>query len=88
MTYTNWALIVQVIFGLQTGVVVPDMMWSFPLSALRLTQTRPQLSVHMFLSVPDVTAPRGNPVNVTACPVRLLFCQAVTELFLMDEHTQ
>lgn len=52
-----------------------------PLSIIGLTQTLAQLSVHMFMSVPDLTAPWGNPVNVTARPVVL--SEAVTELFLM-----
>lgn len=57
------------------GIVTPDMERSSPLSILGVTQTLAQLSVHMFPSVPDLTAPGGNPVNVTACPVKPLFCQ-------------
>lgn len=64
-----------VFLGLSTSVVGPDMEKASPMSILRLTQPLAQLSVHMLMSVPDLTALRGNPVNVTACQVRPLFCQ-------------
>lgn len=70
-----------------TGVIVHDMKRAFPSQILGLIRTLEQSSVHMFLSVPDLTAHSGNPVNVTACPVRpLVLSEAVAGLFLTDQH--
>lgn len=70
-----------------TGVIKHDMKRASPLQILGLTWTLAQSSVHMFLSVPDLTAHSGNPVNVTACPVMpLVLSEAVAGLFLTDQH--
>lgn len=69
-----------------TGVI--DTRRAPPSRILGLTQILAQLSVHMFLSVPDLTSHSGNPVNVTARPLKPLVLWEAAVATLPHRATQ